>query len=696
MKNFLKRNFAFFLSLVLIASVFVTPAFAVEEQHDDVSEITVDEFSACLGEVRDNDIVLGGFSGEVDKFFGVGDYKYKEKENNDAIGSANLLYSDYTVSGVISGQYDMDYYKITLSKKSYIQFICSSSYSTVMVGLYSSSGEIIAVAESDYSDGYYMDVLAGNLNAGTYYFLIIGDTSSYTYRDYLFYYMCEPVTSTHTHSYTTKVVKPTCTAQGYTLYTCSCGYSYKGNYTNAKGHSYGSWYTVTAATCYSTGTKRRNCNNCSAYETGTLPTINHTPGSWFIDVHATCTSDGSKHNECTMCGAVIETKTIPAAHSPSEWIVDTVNLTQSKECTVCGMLLEYKAIVKPETPKVKASNTIKGMKVTWNAVDGAMKYDLYKRLGTESTWTYVTTTTGTSYADNNAPSAGSYYVYTVKAYNIIDTPSDYVRANCATVQRVVAPYTKAANALGGINVTWGKVAGANKYVVLRRIGTETTWETLYTTTGTSFLDKNVKPGVYYLYSIRAVNGTGYSEYDINKRITVQRVVAPYTNTVNVVNGVNVTWGKVAGAAKYGIYRRVGGSSVWSLVGTTTGTSFVDRNVNVGKYYIYSIRAINNTGYSAFDTQKTDTIQPITAPTVRVQNQSNGVYVTWNKVAGATKYNVYRRLGGTNTWVYVATTTSTGGVDKGAVKGKSYAYSIRAINGTGYSAYDSSKCAAIKH
>jgi hypothetical protein len=42
----------------------------------------------------------------------------------------------------------------------------------------------------------------------------------------------------HTHSYTSVVTAPTCTAKGYTTYTCSCGNSYKDNYTNALGHNY--------------------------------------------------------------------------------------------------------------------------------------------------------------------------------------------------------------------------------------------------------------------------------------------------------------------------------------------------------------------------------------------------------------------------------------------------------------------------
>ena len=28
------------------------------------------------------------------------------------------------------------------------------------------------------------------------------------------------------------------------------------------GHSYGSWYTITAATCTTAGLQERSCNNC--------------------------------------------------------------------------------------------------------------------------------------------------------------------------------------------------------------------------------------------------------------------------------------------------------------------------------------------------------------------------------------------------------------------------------------------------
>ena len=49
---------------------------------------------------------------------------------------------------------------------------------------------------------------------------------------------CGDTYTDHTHSYTTTVVAPTCTEDGYTLYECSCGYSYEDNIVNALRHDY--------------------------------------------------------------------------------------------------------------------------------------------------------------------------------------------------------------------------------------------------------------------------------------------------------------------------------------------------------------------------------------------------------------------------------------------------------------------------
>ena len=64
----------------------------------------------------------------------------------------------------------------------------------------------------------------------------------------------------HTHSYEAVVTAPTCTAGGYTTYTCSCGDSYVADETAPLGHSYEA--VVTAPTCTEGGYTTYTCSVC--------------------------------------------------------------------------------------------------------------------------------------------------------------------------------------------------------------------------------------------------------------------------------------------------------------------------------------------------------------------------------------------------------------------------------------------------
>ena len=90
---------------------------------------------------------------------------------------------------------------------------------------------------------------------------------------------------------------------------------------------------------------------------------------------------------------------------------------------------------------------------------------------------------------------------------------------------------------------------------------------------------------------------------------------------------------------------------------------------------------------------------IATPKTTASNDVGGIKVYWSAISGAKKYNVYRRAGGSSTWVLAGTTTGTQIIDKGVSNGKYYAYSVRAYNSQGaYSAYNqkmtyTTKCVA---
>ena len=87
----------------------------------------------------------------------------------------------------------------------------------------------------------------------------------------------------HTHSYTAAVTAPTCTEQGYTTYTCSCGDSYKSDYKDALGHDY----------------KNGTCTRCGAKDPGATPPHTHDYKS--VVTKPTCTQAGYTTYTCS-CG----------------------------------------------------------------------------------------------------------------------------------------------------------------------------------------------------------------------------------------------------------------------------------------------------------------------------------------------------------------------------------------------------------
>ena len=84
---------------------------------------------------------------------------------------------------------------------------------------------------------------------------------------------------------------------------------------------------------------------------------------------------------------------------------------------------------------------------------------------------------------------------------------------------------------------------------------------------------------------------------LNIGVFAADIETPTVTASNAVSGgINVYWTAVEGAVKYNVYRRIGGSSSWILVGSTDGkTNLIDPRVEGGKFYVYSVRAYEESG-----------------------------------------------------------------------------------------------------
>ncbi len=255
------------------------------------------------------------------------------------------------------------------------------------------------------------------------------------------------------------------------------------------------------------------------------------------------------------------------------------------------------------------------------------------------------------------------------------------------------PKATTTNEIGGVNVTWNNVAGATKYNVYRRQGGYSTWTLVGTTTGTTLLDKNVKSGIYYVYSVRAYNSAGqYSDFVSANTQTRKYMAVPKLKTIsNATSGLYITWNAVSGVTNgYRVYRRGAGSTYWTYLGTVKTTYFTDTSVKArsGEYFRYTV--IADGGYhSKFDTTGLY-LKRLENPTLKsAVSSKSGITVKWETVVGTTGYYVYRKTAN-STWTRVGTvggTNNTTFLDKNAKKGTTYTYTVKAVYGATTSSYN---------
>ena len=369
----------------------------------------------------------------------------------------------------------------------------------------------------------------------------------------------------------------------------------------------------------------------------------------------------------------------------SDWIH-----TQSDDC--------YFSVVipLPSAPMVKIGNSATSGKpmLTWNAVEGATSYRIYRSTSRGSGYSLLGTVTATSYTNTGAK-AGTTYYYRVKACNDagLSPYSNVVSGKAKSVTpKPSAPVVKIGNSStsGKPMLTWNAVSGATSYKVYRATSQKGTYSLLGTVTATSYTNTGAKAGTTYYYKVKAVNSAGESAY--SNIVSGKAKAAPAAPSVTAGNSSTgkprLTWKAVSGAVSYRIYRSESRGTGYSLLGTTSSTSYVNTGAAAGKTYYYRVKAVNRdgmaSGYSNIVSGKATL--PAPALNIGLSVSSGKPMLAWDAVPGATSYRIYRSTSRGTGYSLLATTTSTSYVNTSAAKGTTYYYRVKACNAAGLSPY----------
>lgn len=300
----------------------------------------------------------------------------------------------------------------------------------------------------------------------------------------------------------------------------------------------------------------------------------HSFGRWTQTLSPTTEAEGRESRSCTLCGHT-ETRTIPMLDLLPPVISVSVNTATGK-------------------PRIK-----------WSAVDGAKYYRIYRSTAKSGSYTYLKSTSSTTFTDTTAK-AGQNYYYKVKSLTEdcqrLSPFSNIVNRACDLPMPVVT--MKVNTATGKPKPTWEAVSGAAKYRIYRSEKKSSGYSLLKNTTATSYIDTTAVVGENYYYKVKAIHSNSAADSAFSEVINRVCDLPKPDVTITRLNGdPRLKWDAIPDAEKYYIYRSTSEDGEYSHIKTTvTATSYTDTTAKAGTTYYYKVKALHqvsaaNSAYS---------------------------------------------------------------------------------------------------
>lgn len=332
-----------------------------------------------------------------------------------------------------------------------------------------------------------------------------------------------------------------------------------------------------------------------------------------------------------------------------------------------------------DTPTLRLVNQVDSVLVDWNNVPNAAQYRVYRFNDTTKKWAKLADVEKSNYIDTDVKS-GNTYKYTVKT--ISPVLSAYQEKS---IQYIAAPKPMVNNTAKGPQIYWSKVAGAAKYRVFLHNGTG--WKTLGTTDTNSFLHEKFEYNKAYRYTVRCLSEDGKvftSAYD-TEGVTNTILETPVVKASVMPFSCDLSWPKIAGAAKYKVYCKCKATDMkWTEVEDTAENtySFADAVSNNG--YYFTVRAMDENDRIVSGFRASNYVTFYEAPCVfDITPTSNTKKISWYPVVGASGYRVFAWNG--QRWVKKGDTDAYTTVFSASIAGsdnQNVCYAVRCMNSDG--------------
>ena len=334
-------------------------------------------------------------------------------------------------------------------------------------------------------------------------------------------------------------------------------------------------------------------------------------------------------------------------------------------------IIAYTLADKFGTPvNFEASSDDFSVSLSWDTVKDAISYELQRNNVT------IDNISETSCIDNGL-SQNETYTYRVRA--ISETGfSDWTSPIEVKLKELSTPKNlEATSDETSISISWGTVVGATSYDVEFDGSTETVTTTTYSAI-------NLISGSQHKIRVMARNengGTSSWSTPLLKSTLFAMGDVPNVSAITKKNSITVMWNSINGAVGYEV--EVNGI----VISNVTGSAITFRDLPAETQYEYRVRAINSTGSGSWSNMLnvfTLPQGPSTPTNVKASATMTSILVTWDKVAGATEYDICITDGKTNEESIIQVGSDNSYLHTGLSPDRIFKYKVMAKNISGES------------
>lgn len=360
--------------------------------------------------------------------------------------------------------------------------------------------------------------------------------------------------------------------------------------------------------------------------------------------------------------------------------------------------MAYRSMSAPEN-LTASHNRLGLMTLRWDATDDADAYQVLYKASNDSSYKLLVQTTKTSYSTSEMDPTVVYY-FRVQGVQL-DSAGKVINQS---PQSASLPYIVLGDAAikdprgkdtSTIRLEWSRVEGANLYDVMMSIHGKNEWSIVRTDLTGQLCDiANISFDETYDFRVipkrRLNNGTVITGNSSRVIMVGSPMETPSFQQYDwTENGLKLTWDEIPGASGYVIYRRPFSETDVTnytklVVLDEPVTTYVDTAMEPGEvyyYFVYSFKTCQPEGWRCFSLKGEIGMGAWLPQPQNVAGQSlkdGGVRLEWNRVTGASHYDVHISTIKGQTPAADGRVTTPYGFHKTAIEGRTYYYRVRAV------------------